>query len=190
MILTTAYFPSLLYFRLILSNDRIEIEACENFQKQTQRNRFLIASDKGAQTLTMPVHAHNNIPVRDVKVDYSMPWQREHLRAIETCYGSAPYYPYVIDKIQDLFSTKDEWLLDYNMRILERLLEILHIKREVLYTTTFQPILENDARLITSRNFKDPSAREYYQVFSEKIPFIPNLSIIDYMMCEGFSVNY
>jgi len=188
MILSTAYFPNILYMSHIVSceND-IMIEAWENYQKQSYRNRFQIASDKGTHTLTMPVHAYNNIPVKDVTVDYSMPWQREHLRTVKTYYASAPYYPYAIDKIEDLFSIREKYLLDYNMLILRRILQILGIDRNIGFTETFQPLTENDPRIITSRNYKCPDTSvTYYQVFSEKQDFIPNLSIIDYIMCEGF----
>jgi len=187
MILTTAYFPNILYMRHIVSNKGdIMIEAQENYQKQSYRNRFRIAGDKGIQTLTMPVHSYNNIPIKDVTVDYSMPWQREHLRAIRTCYGSAPYFTYAMDKIEELFSIREKYLLDYNMVILQRINLILGIERNFAFTETFEPIRENDSRLISSRNFKDPAPTEYYQVFSERQDFIPNLSIIDYIMCEGF----
>lgn len=187
MTLTTAYFPNILYMRHIAySKGDIMIEAEENYQKQSYRNRFQIAGDHGVQTLTMPVHAYNNIPIKDVTIDYSMPWQREHLRAVKTCYGSAPYYQYTMDRIEDLFSIREKYLLDYNMVILQRILQILDIDRKTTFTEKFLPIQERDSRLISSRNFKDPAPKEYYQVFSEKQVFIPNLSIIDYIMCEGF----
>lgn len=187
MILTTTYFPNILYMRHIIeSEDDILIEAKENYQKQSYRNRFRITGDKGIQTLTMPVHSYNNIPIEDVTIDYSMPWQREHLRAIKTCYGSAPYFPYTMDKIEDLFSIREKYLLDYNMVILQRILQILNINKNIRFTDTFEPIQENDTRLITSRNFKDQHPIVYYQVFAEKQKFIPNLSVIDYIMCEGF----
>ncbi len=187
MTLTTAYFPNILYMRHIVSCEGdILVEACENYQKQSYRNRFRIASDKGVQTLTMPVHAYNNIPVRDVTMDYSMQWQKEHLRAVKTCYGSAPYFTYVMDRIEDLFSLREKYLLDYNMVILQRIMQILGIEKKTVFTSAFEPIAENDPRLISDRSCPDPQPVEYYQVFSEKQNFIPNLSIVDYLMCEGF----
>lgn len=144
--------------------------------------------DKGCINLTIPVHAYNNIPVKDVTI-YDSSWQREHLRTIKTCYGSAPYFPYVIDKIEDLFYIKGKWLIDLNNIILERLLSIINYDISIEFTKEFSPIVQNDSRLITHRNYKSEYIfREYYQVFSEIQPFEPNLSIIDYLMCEGFSL--
>ena len=65
MLLSTAYFPPLSWLALAardftLSPDRVlpsvvQLEACENYQKQSYRNRCYILAGDGVQMLQVPV---------------------------------------------------------------------------------------------------------------------------------------
>ena len=69
MLLSTAYFPPVEYFAKIaegfsLSPDSVKpsviyIEACENYQKQSYRNRCRFYAENGVQNLTFPI-IHEN----------------------------------------------------------------------------------------------------------------------------------
>jgi hypothetical protein len=79
-------------------------------------------------------------------------------------------------------------------------LKLLKVEKPILYTQNFEVVKENGIDL---RNFFDAKNRnleeqnegnnlkKYLQVFAEKYPFQPNLSIIDLLMNQGpQSKNY
>ena len=82
MLVTTAYLGNLQYFAKLASG--ATIEGCENFQKQTYRNRAEVMTATGVRTLTVPVvWAHRaKMPIRTLPTDYTLPRQREHLRKL------------------------------------------------------------------------------------------------------------
>ena len=54
-LLSTTYFGPVQWYQKLYRADDVQIEACESFQKQTYRNRCLIATTQGVQALTVPV---------------------------------------------------------------------------------------------------------------------------------------
>ena len=52
--LSTAYLAPVQYYTKLLRYDTIRLEACENFPKQTYRNRCVIAAANGPLTLSVP----------------------------------------------------------------------------------------------------------------------------------------
>ncbi|MFA6351435.1 MAG: WbqC family protein, partial [Bacteroidales bacterium] len=53
--LSTAYFGPTHYFDLIKKAEVVWVEACENYQKQSYRNRCRILSANGPITLSIPI---------------------------------------------------------------------------------------------------------------------------------------
>ena len=99
MLLSTAYFPPVSYLALLaremtLSPDRVlpsqvSLEACENYQKQSYRNRCYILAGDGVQMLQVPVVHGDSWLITDVRVDYSTPWVVRTQRALDTAYETA-----------------------------------------------------------------------------------------------------
>ena len=59
-LLSATYFGPVQWYQKLYRSDETEIEACENFQKQTYRNRCIIATTQGTQALTIPVERSNS----------------------------------------------------------------------------------------------------------------------------------
>jgi len=73
MLLSIAYFPPIQYFSKISDCREICIESHENYQKQSYRNRFIIASANGQLALSIPV-VKGRTPaqnITEVEIDYS-----------------------------------------------------------------------------------------------------------------------
>ena len=175
MVLHTAYFPSVEWLRT--ASRGASIEAHENFQKQTPRNRCQIMTANGIMTLVVP-YVHNQgqkIPIKDLRVDRSTPWQRTHLRALTAAYRSAPYWEHFQERITPLFHLQDEFLWDLNLKTIETLSNALKLPLDITPTNQFQGAQE------------PPIAKEepYIQVFSDRHPFAPNLSALDALFCLG-----
>ena len=54
-LLSTTYFGPVQWYQKLYRSDEVQIEQWESFQKQTYRNRCLIATTQGVQALTVPV---------------------------------------------------------------------------------------------------------------------------------------
>ena len=209
VLLNTAYFPPIGYFALMardftLSQDRVipsivYIEACENYQKQSYRNRCRYYAGNGAQTLSFPiVHVdgtHNNIPIRKVRVDYTTDWVTRHKRAIESAYRMSAYFDYYADELFDILDSHPDTLFSLNMQITGFFIGKAGLAVDLRETDTFCPygsdMYGDDFRekihpkrpdtILHDMNLEKP----YFQVFSGKYGFIPNLSVMDLLFNEG-----
>ena len=97
------------------------MEACENYQKQSYRNRCRIYAADGVQNLNFPiVHSGGSIsiPIREVLVDWSTPWLAKTKRCIDTAYRSSPFFDYYRDSLYALLDTRPETLWDLDMGII------------------------------------------------------------------------
>ncbi len=191
VLLSTAYFPPIIYFSHIIQSSEVIIEKEENFQKQTYRNRCVILGANGTLNLTVPVqHDEPKIKISRLKISYHSHWQLVHFRAIESAYRNSPFYEYYIDEFSPFFQKQFSSLFEFNSAILNVCLCLLNYKGKVTFTDEFlkeDKDVENDFRFslspkIAADNYAFP---EYHQVFIEKFGFIPNLSILDLIFNLG-----
>jgi hypothetical protein len=178
-----AYFPPLGY----LAKDSLNIEAHEHYQKGSIRNRCSIAHSKGTQLLTIPLKGGKNqqTPIKEVKVDHSEPWIRNHWRSIKTSYGKSPYwqdYQHELNEFYDGVSS-EYYLWDISKKSIELSYEFLQLDVNIQETQNFETTKNNLWAIPTEND--GISKNTYLQVFSHKYPFIPNLSIIDAIFCLG-----
>ena len=89
--------PLPLYVQLYMA-DRLIIDADAPFVKQTFRNRTVIATENGTQTLTIPVVHQGRQAMRDVRISEHGNWRHLHRSAIASAYGSSPFYEYYADE--------------------------------------------------------------------------------------------
>jgi hypothetical protein len=215
-LLTTAYFPPISYFAAIaeemeglvrikgedrksilsspLSPSIIYIEACENYQKQSYRNRCHFYAADGIQSLSFPILHEGNThkrPISEVRIDYSKPWVMQHKRAIVSAYRTSAYFEYYQDELFAILDSKPEKLIDLNTRLLEFFLEKTGIKAQVQMTESYGQEGCEDLREAIHPKRPDTILQKlklgkpYFQVFAEKHGFIPNLSIMDLLFNEG-----
>ena len=194
ILLSTAYFAPIQYYSKILKADKIHIEQFENFIKQTYRNRCVILGGNGPIQLIVPVvkGRGSKILIKDLKISYDTDWQRNHWRTIFSAYNSSPFFEYYKDDIQPFFNSKPIFLLDFNMQINNTVCELLEIENNTILTKDFEKVPEGTINLresISPKNVKQTDVNfippEYTQVFSDKLGFVPNLSILDLLFNEG-----
>ena len=168
----------------------VQVEACESFQKQSYRNRCYIYAPDGVQMLQLPVlHAGSRL-IRDIRIDYSKAWQHHLRRAIATAYGPSPFYKYYWDALDAVVAKNHKFMLDLNTELTLCLARMLKLRQEIVFTTDFElsPSGVRDLRSGIHPKKEPPagsSFKEYYQVFSPKFGFLPNLSVIDLLFNEG-----
>ena len=180
-----------------LSSSIIFVEPCENYQKQSYRNRCRFYGADGVQTLSFPiVHengTHKNL-ISEVKVDYSKPWVLQHKRAITSAYGTSAYFEYYQDELFAILDSKPERLFDLNLALIRFFIEKTGLCVDLRVTEDYTreaPEGVEDLREVIHP--KRPNAilsdleleKPYFQVFAPKYGFQKDLSIMDLLFNEG-----
>ena len=202
-LLTTAYFPPVSWFFALARSTRVEIEACESYQKQSYRNRCRIYSAAGPEALVVPVvHARGaKIPIREVRIDYSEPWVRLHERAMTAAYNHSAFFEYYRDDLFRILEGREAFLFDLNWKLTEKLIEFCGLRVAPTPTADFLPP-DSDPAVTDLRAVIQPKYRgegllqrygrslPYFQVFTAGDAFtpgafIPDLSVLDLLCAEG-----
>jgi hypothetical protein len=202
ILFSTAYFGPVQYYLYIFSANKVFIEGMEHYPKQTYRNRCVIYGANGPLTLTVPV-TRGIFPktlTKEIKIDYSCNWQKNHLKAIESAYRNSPYFEYYIDEIIRFFNQRFDFLIDYNNEILLKTCEIIGLPINLSNTEVFQKTLPNDCidiRFNINPKKQNPINGQsinlpvYRQVFGPKTGFIEDLSVMDLIFNTGpDAINY
>ena len=178
-----------------LSPSVVYIEACENFQKQSYRNRCRFYAADGVQTLSFPIiheGGTHKIPISEIKVDYKKPWVLQHERAISSAYGTSAYFEYYQDELFAILEAGHERLFDLNMALLNFFIEKTGVKVDLRLTEDYiKDTWHEDLREVIHPKrpntiLQDLSLEKpYFQVFSGKYGFQPDLSIMDLLFNEG-----
>ena len=186
-ILPSVYFGSIEYWAaLVQAGDNAIIDIGENYVKRSERNRTEIMTSGGVMQLSVQL-AHANRPrqpMRTMRIDYSKRWQHQHLIAIESAYRSSPYYGYYADRFTPLYEREWERLIDLNMATLEAVCKTLKISVPRI-SDRYITAEEGDIDMRDKKRGSTLCAEPYIQVFDDRLPFAPNLSIFDLVMCEG-----
>jgi hypothetical protein len=200
-LLQTTYFGPIQWYQKLYRYDHCLIEQYDSFQKQTYRNRCVIATANGVQALTVPIEnekgemRNEKCLLRDVRISDHNQWRRVHWNALQSAYSESPFFEYYADDLHLFFEQKYEYLLDFNEAIRQKVCELIDIHPQVTYTTDYTSSVSHQSSAITDFrdviNAKHPQAdaeftpKEYWQVFQHKHGFLPNLSILDLLFNLG-----
>ena len=207
-LLSTAYFPPIEYFAAMANSRRVEIESGEMYQKQSYRTRCHINGANGLLVLTVPVlrsavkdeGSSHKIPTADLKIDYSKPWILQHKRALEAAYMSSPFFEYYMDEIYEILDSGEESLLKMNTALTIKIAQLIGIETPIdLSDGNFIIPGSEELKAKCISDFRDSIhpkkeprllkelvlEKPYWQVFTNKQGFVPNLTILDLLCNEG-----
>lgn len=192
ILLSSAYLAPIQYYNEIANAENILIEQYDSYHKQTYRNRCRVLAGNGPIDLIIPIVKNSGVKtlMKDVQIEYLMPWQDKHWRTIISAYNSSPFFEYYRDDLQPFFEKRWKYLIDLNTSLHELILELLELPINVKKTTDFIKDFEGtDLRNAISpkKNKKSriTDLKEYTQTFNERFGFVPNLSIIDLLFNVG-----
>lgn len=186
-ILPIAYMPSVEYVARLLREESV-VDLGEHYIKRSQRNRAQILSANGVMSLTVNVENANRPRqmIKDVRIDYSKRWQHQHWVSILSAYKSSPYFDHYAHMLEPFYKREWRYLVDYNMEYLSTLLRLLGVEDKVNISEKYVAAREGDVDLRPKHNEGSTFVAEpYFQVFSDRMPFVANLSILDLLLCEG-----
>ena len=208
-LLQTTYFGPVQWYQKLKRYDHCVIEQYDSYQKQTYRNRCVIATANGLQALTVPVdHSPltiDHVQCKDLRISDHNQWRRVHWNALQSAYSESPFFEYYADDIRPFFEQKYELLIDFNEAIRQKMCELLDIETSVSYSSGFRVhgsgfMVQGSGFMVHGSGFMDfrevihakhpqddPEfqPRSYWQVFQHRYGFQPNLSILDLLFCMG-----
>lgn len=185
--------PVALYAKLYSATGLL-IDGDTPFVKQTFRNRCMIAAENGPLSLNIPVvHDGGRTAMRNVRISEHGNWRRQHWNAIVSAYRNSPFFDYYADDFAHFYEEHDGFLMDFNMRLHSTVCELLGLDREIRILTAEEIKEHTAADVCDMRHIAEPKAlaactvntQPYYQVFTQRHGFLPNLSIADLLFNMG-----
>lgn len=217
VILQPSYIPWRGYFDQIRRADLFIFYDDIQYDKHGWRNRNQIKTAQGKQWLTIPVHSHgvtDGIPVKDVRIDWSKPWAKNHLKALTFAYGKAPYFKKYLPLIDSFYTRRDETLADFTIATTEAITRALGILSTLFMRSSEMTDINGQktdrliqilTRVGAKHYISGPSARDYieqdkfdaagitleyikydYPAYEQFFPpFEPFVSVLDLMFMTG-----
>ena len=95
----------------------------------------------------------NRTLMRDVLLDYDMPWNRVHWKAIVSAYKHSPFFDIFEPELAPCYRKKKKYLLEWNQYLINTLLEITDTPVTYELMSSYPLILLN---ILTSGNLFIP----------------------------------
>lgn len=192
LLLQPTFFAPIVQYAAMACDADVVFERCDNFQKQTYRNRCYIYGANGKQLLTVPVHRSENggrQKTSEIKIDNSFSWKRNLIKSLESSYRSSPYFEFYEDDILEIFQKNYRYLMDLNLYAHQVLSENLQLEESISFTDSYKLNIEDGIKdlrgLAVAKGEPNYDLSKYTQVFDSKHGFISNLSILDLLFNEG-----
>ena len=197
MLLSTAFFPPVSWFAAACQADVVSLEACENYCKQSYRNRCHIASASGVEAISVPIVHRGDIfhtRITGIEVDYSVPWVKKAWKAIESAYGTSAFFEFYKDDVYAILSSGYTYLWDLNLALIEFFIRKIGVDVKFIPTREFTPLPVDDPQDLryaihpkkqNSVLNKLGLEKPYFQVFAGKYGFVYDLSVMDLLFNEG-----
>jgi hypothetical protein len=188
------YFPPSILVKRLVSSTHLVFEQYERFQKMSFRNRLQVAGSSGPLLLSIPLRNGRDQKAftRQVLIDNRTSWQAIHFKSLVSCYNRSPWFEFFREDLNGLYETRCEFLVEWNLIcwnwVIEKLGLSLPVRMTDAWEEKYDPEDWDDWRnslLPKTIQSKFPDAPRYRQVFMDRTGFIPHLSILDLLFCEG-----
>lgn len=192
------YFANVVYYKTLLNVTHITFEQYESLMKRGYHNRCTILGADGPLTLSVPLEGGRDKKciLKDARISQHERWQQAHWRGIVSCYNNSPWFEYYQDDLSGLYQKNFTFLLDWNIACFEWTMKCLKIEAPHSFTSTYKKVYPKDEffdlrNKITPKHpnpfLSDGSIHKitYPQVFEDRTGFVPDLSILDLLFCEG-----
>ena len=175
-------------YRTLTSGEPWAFDTDDRWEKQTLRSRCFIAGPDGPQRLSIPIQHRAPLPspssaesspfkgelervslTRDLLLSDHGNWRHQHWQALVSAYDQSPFFAYYADDFRPHFLPgAHATLWDFSLalhQVVADCLDLAHLP----------------AVLPPGESERGP----YYQVFSARTGFLPDLSIVDLIFNMG-----
>ncbi len=144
-IMQPTYLPWVGYFGLMASVDLFVLLDSVQFAKRSWQQRNQIKTPSGPQWLSVPVSSKGRRDqlIYEVQVDLARDFHQSHLKALELNYRRAPCFAQVFPLLQQSLSEPPSLLAGLNIRLMERMREVLDIRTPMLRSSAMAARGEN-----------------------------------------------
>jgi hypothetical protein len=188
------YFPPVILIKAAIDFSHVEFELYEDHRKMSFRNRCVIAGSSGPVNLSIPLADGRNQrrPLHEVVIDDRTDWQAQHWKTLTSCYNRSPWFEFYSHELEEIFRQPFDTLASWNRVCWNWVMEKLDAGITTSYTKKYVESYDPGAYLdwrnkLMPRSIKKefPEPVMYRQVFEDRIGFLPHLSILDLLFCEG-----
>ncbi len=193
--LSSAYLAPVQYYAKLYAADKVYVEQYDHYMKQTYRNRCTIAAADGPLSLSIPTEKPDTQKalMKDIRISDHGNWRHLHWTALESAYRNSPFFEYYQDDFRPFYEKKYPFLYDFNEQLCELVCNLIDLHPIMRSTTDYKQCFEVDEadfreRIHPKHTWQEDVAfqpKSYYQVFTERHGFLPNLSIVDLLFNMG-----
>lgn len=194
LVVESQYFPSVILFKKSIDFLDINFDLYEPWRKMSFRNRCVVVGSNGPINLSIPVleGREQKKLLKEVMIDNRKPWQAQHWKTIVSCYNRSPWFSFFEPELDALFRTRVNLLSDWNQTCFEWVTKKLGIDIHI-DNSQYVPGDNGAGEVVDWRNklmpktlqHEFPEPVRYHQVFEDRIGFIPHVSVLDLLFCEG-----
>lgn len=216
VILQPSYIPWRGYFHQIQKADLFIFYDDVQYDKNGWRNRNRVKTSNGSRWITIPVYSKGvlskNILIKDIRINWSRDWPRNHWEILQQNYASAPFFQDYAPLLQCFYQRRDELLADIVIELTIALAHELGLETKFMRSSSLSTqgaktdkLLEILNQVGTTHYISGPSARGYleerklleagisleYMVYEypeyEQLfpPYDPQVSILDLLFMTG-----
>ncbi len=214
------YLPYLGFFHKLQQGDIFVVMDSVQFQRRGVQHRNKIKTSQGAQWLTVPVvhRSRDEERINEMVINSELPWSHKHWYTLVANYSRTPYFDKYGSQLEQILCKNWSNLCELNMTLIAWVMDILGIKKPVVYMSAL-PVTGKKSELLIDickavgadtylsgaggKRYMDLTAFEaaninvlwqefnypyYVQAFPE-LGFIPDLSIVDTLFCCGLETR-
>ena len=192
LVIENQYLAPVSLYLTLEGGSNIGFEQFEVYQKRSFRNRCIIAGANGPVSLSIPLHEGREQKrfIRDIRIANQYGWQDQHWKTIVSSYNRSPWFEYYKSSLEKFYVKRFEFLFDWNLALFEWTIQKLEMDKVAELTDHFEKEYDDlkwlDLRnKLLPKNYQNFKVPNYSQVFMDRSGFLPNLSILDLLFCEG-----
>jgi len=150
-ILQPGYIPWLGFFDLINRSDKFIILDDVQYTVRDWRSRNRIKTPQGVMWLTVPIQASNarSRIISDIVIDNTQGWQLNHIKNLTTFYKKAPFYPEIIDMINDIYCRQYRYLIDIDMAFIYAICNYMLVGTPIVLSSELGSTGSKDEKLLS-----------------------------------------
>lgn len=191
------YFGTIDFIKILLKHQELNYDNAAPFSKMSFKNRMVLITAQGPLNLTIPIIGGRaqKTPLAAIYIDDETPWKAKHFKAIRSAYKRAPYFDYYEQSLANLYEQDYLKLIDFLLACQQWLNIQIKANWQInLINKIERPEMDQNEKYFSPwlpKNFQQAVLiPKYQQVFEEKIGFVNNASILDFLFCVGGKTLY